>query len=168
MFCVFSIGSADLSARLFAALSQYFNTTFFDKETLSSSGMGKDVLLISSSGPIYSPLPTITVFSQNFKGDIPMLCENAVCIVSSDNKPLLIKLSKTGSCVITCGMCPKDTITCTSIIEKRAIIATQRSLGDIFGKCHTPLESPFEINNIGDVYGAMAECALLTLLGVNI
>ncbi len=168
MFFVFSVGGKKMASSLFYALSRYFDTTFFDGEKILKKGTGRRIFLISSKKAISSSLPHITVFSENYKGDIPMLCKNAISIVSSDNKQLLLCLSKTASCAVTCGMSAKDTITCTSIIEKRAVIATQRCLTDICGKCHLPSESPFEINDNCDIYGAMAQFALLTLLGVNI
>lgn len=168
MFCVFSIGSKELAESLFTALSEHYNTTFFNGEKLAAKGTGKKILLISTKKPISSAQPYIAVFSRNYKGNILTFPENSISIVSSDNKQLLCRLSKTKSRVVTCGMCAKDTITCTSIIENRAVIATQRCLTDISGKCHMPSESPFIIRDNADIYDQMAACALLTILGVNI
>lgn len=168
MFCVFSVGSKKFSDNIFLALRNHFNTTFFDGERVLSKGRGKSVLLIASKKAVFSELPCIRVFSRDYESYCDIFSDNDISIVSSENKALLTNLSKTKARVITCGMCAKDTVTCTSIDENCTLIALQRTLCDINGRCRTPFETPVKIEKSSDIYEKMAATALLTILGVNI
>ncbi len=166
MFCVVSIGNKKMSYDIFSKAADYFCAVLFDGKRILSKGFGKKLFMISSNNTIATKMPCIYVFSHDFNGRMDCIGENSISIVSSENKNLLYKLSKTKTKVVTCGMCAKDTVTCTSINENSAVIAIQRSLDDVYGKRHMPFETPIVISDNPQIYNYMAYTALLTILGI--
>lgn len=164
MLCInVSEYGSDISDAVFFRLKDYFEVFYLQKDTLKKSGRGEKILLISTRNIISTDIPVINIFAPDFN-----ICSSSkvcgVSIVWSQSKNQLQALSQSNTEVITCGMSEKNTFTCTSIEDKRVLIAMQRTVCDIYGAKHLPFETPVEIKNADEIYIEMAIAAVKTLL----
>lgn len=109
-----------------------------------------DICVVESENAVRFNCPGVTVIKKNSEADLSHF--SGTIIVSSENTTQLKRMLKLDNPVITCGMCSKDTITCTSRTEDTAVIALQRPVSG--------LEAPWEIlvgaDESEDIYHILA------------
>lgn len=153
-------------------LSDFYAVLSIDKKNVSLAGDGKTIILLDhpSVKDISAP-NTILVFDETYFPDCEFtLSPSSICIASSDNDALLQILSRSQSKVITCGMCPKDTVTCSSTSDHALLVSLQRQIVNLFGQTVEPQElfltrTAGHSTNNPPPNDLLAYAALLFLLG---
>ena len=156
-----------LSGLLRRNLSGFYRVTMLSSSLMAQSGMGEDLLLLETEKLPEAGLENaVFLFGESFLPAGPLRLHGApLCIAASDNLPLLKSIAGNGPQVVTCGMSPKDTFSCSGKSEHSAAISLLRQTVSSLGKAVEPLELIFSFSEDISVYNLLAYGALLTLLG---
>lgn len=134
---------------------------------VSKTGSGEPLLLFeTNSVPECNLSDAIFLFGEHFYPETnTKISGTPLCITASDNQALLKSLAGSGAQVITCGMSPKDTFSCSGKNEASASVSLLRGITGGEGKRIEPLELVFTLPTEFSVYNLLAYAAVLTILG---
>lgn len=156
-----------LSGILHRNLPDFYHATLVSPSRITEQGEGEELLLLETRElPEAGLKNAVFVFGENFVPEKAHKLNGApLCIAASDNLPLLEGIAGSHPQVITCGMSPKDTFSCSGKSEHSAAISLLRETASSTGKKIEPLELIFSFSEDFSVYNLLAYAALLTLLG---
>ncbi len=156
-----------LSQLLHRNLPRYYRLTALSTEQFAVRGKGKELVMLESDRiPATQLSDTILLFGENYHPkEEQTMVGMPLCIAASDNCELLQKLPKRQAQIITCGMSPKDTFSCSGKNESSASVSLLRQITLPDGRAIEPLEMVFTLKEELSPYHLLAFAALLTLLG---
>lgn len=113
---------AQLSGILHRNLPDFYHATLVSPSCITEQGEGEELLLLETQElPEASLKNAVFVFGENFVPEKAHKLNGApLCIAASDNLPLLEGIAGSHPQVITCGMSPKDTFSCSGKSEHSA------------------------------------------------
>ena len=128
------------------------------------AGMGFELLFVEIDDPTEIVCSDCIIL---LKAEAALPCsvfpENAIVIANSQNIRQMELLKKHKGNVITCGLCKKDTLSCTSNTEESLVISLNRSIIALSGRKIEPLEIPLQQGD-EDIYYDIAFVALRAVL----
>lgn len=168
LFCRTNQGNdLQLSDILHRNLPDYYRVITVSRPLVSAAGTGEPLLFLETDELPECDLPNaVLLFGEQFHpGAKQPILGTPLCITASDNQPLLQAISDSRAQVITCGMSPKDTFSCSGKNEASAAVSLLRRITNCAGDTIEPLELVFTLPEEFSVYNLLAYTAVLTLLG---
>lgn len=168
MFCIgICQNHPDFLARMIsAALTESGHPVFYceGKIIQAPKNSADAVTLLVCSEPYDSEIGfDLCVYEPNFSKTAHACCAS-LAIIPDTMHPIQLQKSEH---VITYGLCQKNTVTVSSLVQKDLVIAIQREIPTLAGEMVDAQEFHVKLSQFGDINDALAIVSTLLVSGVS-
>ncbi len=145
-------------------LSKTYKIIYVFGGSYIEKGSGYELLFVEMSNPTQVICNSgIVLLKADASLPVNVFSHGTMVIANAQNVEQVSSLKNHKGNVITCGLCKKDTFSCTSNTAESLVISLNRAITALSGRKIEPLEIPVQQGNC-DIYSLIAFTALRTVL----
>lgn len=157
-------GDAAFKNLIIERLSRTYKIIYVFGGIYIEKGSGYELLFVEMSSPSQIICDSgIVLLKAGAALPCRIFSNKSIVIANAQNIEQVSSLKNHKGNVITCGLCKKDTFSCTSNTAESLVISLNRSITALSGRKIEPLEIPVQQENC-DTYSLIAFTALRAVL----